>query len=156
MCSLRAKASRPSRSSTAMGTFTAPSLLVPPLPGATKMALTSGLCRIFQTRACSRPPEPITRMRMLYSKNFSVSLMRVIKRQNPSGFCRLGVLITATRPKIRSRLRLCRAVGDGFSCLSARRLLPTVAAQTPSRGVCHQHVTAKPIWVLPLQWLAIA
>ena len=33
------------------------------LPGATKTSLTRGLCLSFHTRACSRPPEPITRMR---------------------------------------------------------------------------------------------
>jgi len=33
---------------------------------------------------------------------------------------------------------------------------PTRAAQTPRSGVCHQSGAAKPGWVLPLWWLAIA
>jgi len=34
---------------------------VPPFPGAQKIRFTRGLWRIFQAKACSRPPEPTTR-----------------------------------------------------------------------------------------------
>ena len=37
---------------------------MPGFPGAQKISLTSGDCASFQTRACSRPPEPTTRTLM--------------------------------------------------------------------------------------------
>src|SRR4051812_8932580 len=43
-------------------TFSRPSSrAVPPLPGATNTFCTLGLWVSFQARACSRPPDPITR-----------------------------------------------------------------------------------------------
>src|SRR5688572_9903753 len=43
-------------------TFSRPfSRAVPPLPGATNTFCTRGLCASFQARACSRPPEPMTK-----------------------------------------------------------------------------------------------
>src|SRR5215510_8676149 len=43
-------------------TFSRPfSRAVPPLPGATNTFCTFGLWASFQARACSRPPDPITR-----------------------------------------------------------------------------------------------
>ncbi|NCB21383.1 MAG: hypothetical protein EOM56_00850 [Deltaproteobacteria bacterium] len=72
---------------------------------------------------------------MLYSKNFSVSVMLVIKRQNPCGFCRLKVLIAATRPKIRSRLRLCRAVATDFRAFPPGGFAAGGGANPVTRGL---------------------
>src|SRR6185503_4781508 len=45
-----------------IATFSRPfSRAVPPLPGATKTFCTFGLWASFHARACSRPPDPITR-----------------------------------------------------------------------------------------------
>src|SRR5258706_6617881 len=45
--------------------FSSPfSVAVPPFPGATNTFCTFGLCAIFQAIACSRPPEPMTRIFM--------------------------------------------------------------------------------------------
>src|SRR5258706_11293727 len=45
--------------------FSSPfSVAVPPFPGATNTFCTLGLCAIFQAIACSRPPEPMTRIFM--------------------------------------------------------------------------------------------
>src|SRR5581483_7026588 len=38
---------------------------MPALPGAQKISVTRGDCRSFHTRACSRPPPPKTRIRIL-------------------------------------------------------------------------------------------
>jgi hypothetical protein len=53
----------PSTSSPGMATFSA-RRAVPGLPGAQKTFSASGLWAIFQTRACSRPPPPTTRIRI--------------------------------------------------------------------------------------------
>src|SRR6185295_20144506 len=48
-----------------MSTFSSPlSVAVPPLPGATNTFCTFGLCASFHAIACSRPPEPMTRIFM--------------------------------------------------------------------------------------------
>src|SRR5690348_16212972 len=38
---------------------------MPALPGAQKISVTRGDCRSFHTKACSRPPPPKTRIRIL-------------------------------------------------------------------------------------------
>ena len=58
-----AQRERASTSSAAMATFSA-RRAVPGLPGAQYTFSASGLWEIFQTRACSRPPPPTTRIRI--------------------------------------------------------------------------------------------
>src|SRR3569623_2546618 len=61
-CAARASCSRPSRSVTGTAAVRTPgSRAVPALPGATITSETRVDCLIFQARACSRPPLPITR-----------------------------------------------------------------------------------------------
>src|SRR4051812_25873467 len=63
MCSLRQKSI--SAPISVMATFSTPvSVAVPPLPGATKTFCTRGLLASFHASACSRPPDPTTRIFM--------------------------------------------------------------------------------------------
>src|SRR6185437_14179053 len=59
--SLTQKRARRSRSVGSMGTLPDPSAAVPAFPGAQKTRSTRRDCRSFHTKACSRPPLPITR-----------------------------------------------------------------------------------------------
>src|SRR5262245_276211 len=62
MFSFLAKRISRSKSFASIGTLT-PSSPVPALPGAQKTSSTRGDCASFHTRACSRPPLPMTRTR---------------------------------------------------------------------------------------------